>query len=1529
MLIPAPDSPKVRRQRAAAEILETLQEKMSSPATEGGGGGEAGGAADPEVATTMTEVKKKKLPCYLHPGWLFLALLLLFAGEVALVTIEFELPLISLCDTCDAREQQYYAGVALGLGFVFTISFLAFRKSKLQAVGKKGPLLETAPIFLVLAYLCWLGVAAYTSWVVDSWAVLVHVGFLPLIVGLFFSAHHRWVVDDFHLGPPRKSSDPKMARVVPSDSADDGAGEAGGGDDGAADAAGDAAGGAADATAGGTPGDGEPAEQEKNCLQRVPWTVRIWILTLVFNIAYGGVLHAVSEPRFRWVGWSIASAVLVLALTFMSNRLWFGTLQIDKAQPILWGFVVLILVAWALLVWYFEGQLQLDYFAISLLGVVFLYPAAYSVFLAVQVLRDSQWNPKDKSTWLFVRNAILLGAVVYSIFLVLIAFAFWPVTLCGFCLLLMAALLAGSLIYWQRNNRFVSRKVKIGVTVCIGILVLGAAGGITYYFQSIFFGFSVVCIGVVLLLLGAGLLEVSDSQQRTALERLRIGSSDFVFPMFRYSAGRLTFAQTDIVAFLQALFVSSIWGLVAAAVMEDWPSLGMVVAVLSIMAALILLADSVSSGGQKRAFILRDLARAQLYSAVRDALDSGEGKAATVADDPSSSDPPAAVDEKETRKELVEALQKFRSERQEAYKAYSDQVKVACAGRFNTFPLAAFFHTLNAGVALIRKGQGCVTLTSPSDPREEHRTLLQCARSRRSAVRGQQRFQARLQLCLVSAQASQTWAKESEFRAFLQSTGAHGKGLTMDDFKQLPESERQELEDAWQTWKNSEAEKLRQEEERRKEEEEAARKRKEEARRRKAQAREDLEKMAASCGVVKKIQDAIYSAFAAGLTDSDDVMGKAQQRVKELQDIEKALQDALESTDETDAQVEILRNAAGRASVIGLESDLIDKANQKIEDVLAAIAAREEEERKKKEAERHRKLQEEARKRKEEKEEERKRKKEEAMKELEAALDREEESAEITDILQAAIDKATVAGIEGDLIDKAKSRITEIQVTLDATADEDRKKKEEERRRKLAEEAERKRKEAEAERKRKEEEERKKRAGAPKVIEANLDELKAQVREKDFEDTAWTPQVYGSKAHDPQYKIQKLREAYGEVELFTDGCSPGDIHQGELGDCWFLSAIACLSAREEKKPREEQMKDLFTYADPKVGLFVVRFYKNGVYQDIVVDDRFPFKWGQCSFAKSGKKKECWVQVIEKAYAKLHGSYDAIEGGFVNDGLVDMTGGMGGQMRLSDTSVKKEINDGTFWATLRSLNSDGHLLGCGSGAGKDTDISDMGIVKGHAYSLLRVEEIDGHRLVQLRNPWGSTEWKGKWSDNDEDSWTQKMKKKLDFKKADDGSFWMAFEDFVLHYRSLYICRVFNDEWNRILVSSEWRGETAGGCSNNHSKFVKNPRIKLQIKGRIKLFLTLMQHDSRGVGEGDGEVPIGFRVFKSDHLYSSNSVCGTGTYAYDREVFVDTNLEENSKGPYLIVPTTFDAGQERAFTMKAYWKGDPTAVSMWKD
>jgi hypothetical protein len=45
----------------------------------------------------------------------------------------------------------------------------------------------------------------------------------------------------------------------------------------------------------------------------------------------------------------------------------------------------------------------------------------------------------------------------------------------------------------------------------------------------------------------------------------------------------------------------------------------------------------------------------------------------------------------------------------------------------------------------------------------------------------------------------------------------------------------------------------------------------------------------------------------------------------------------------------------------------------------------------------------------------------------------------------------------------------------------------------------------------------------------------------------------------------------------------------------------------------------------------------------------------------------------------------------------------------------------------------------------------GIVQGHAYTLLKVilfnYKGEGHRLVQLRNPWGKFEAKSKWSDTD--------------------------------------------------------------------------------------------------------------------------------------------------------------------------------------
>ena len=109
-----------------------------------------------------------------------------------------------------------------------------------------------------------------------------------------------------------------------------------------------------------------------------------------------------------------------------------------------------------------------------------------------------------------------------------------------------------------------------------------------------------------------------------------------------------------------------------------------------------------------------------------------------------------------------------------------------------------------------------------------------------------------------------------------------------------------------------------------------------------------------------------------------------------------------------------------------------------------------------------------------------------------------------------------------------------------------------------------------------------------------------------------------------------------------------------------------------------------------------------------------------------------MPLLEKAFAKLYGSYAALEGGWVHDALVDLTGGVSETIEIGgdDAPVRAGL-----WERLLSYHEAGHLLGAGSPPGDDADTSPGGIVQGHAYALLQLRDVEGHRLLQLSNPWG--------------------------------------------------------------------------------------------------------------------------------------------------------------------------------------------------
>ena len=63
---------------------------------------------------------------------------------------------------------------------------------------------------------------------------------------------------------------------------------------------------------------------------------------------------------------------------------------------------------------------------------------------------------------------------------------------------------------------------------------------------------------------------------------------------------------------------------------------------------------------------------------------------------------------------------------------------------------------------------------------------------------------------------------------------------------------------------------------------------------------------------------------------------------------------------------------------------------------------------------------------------------------------------------------------------------------------------------------------------------------------------------------------------------------------------------GDIGDCWFLSALSALAENEhfmgEVIPSGQDFNKNYH------GIFRFRFYRFGEWQEIVIDDRLPTRW---------------------------------------------------------------------------------------------------------------------------------------------------------------------------------------------------------------------------------------------------------------------------------------------------------------------------------
>jgi len=265
-----------------------------------------------------------------------------------------------------------------------------------------------------------------------------------------------------------------------------------------------------------------------------------------------------------------------------------------------------------------------------------------------------------------------------------------------------------------------------------------------------------------------------------------------------------------------------------------------------------------------------------------------------------------------------------------------------------------------------------------------------------------------------------------------------------------------------------------------------------------------------------------------------------------------------------------------------------------------------------------------------------------------------------------------------------------------------------------------------------------------------------------------------AQAQNTAQRFQTLQTAgiqhdENQIHVFYDSIEPNDVKESCLNNLlnvdYFLSAVSILAQRPPLIERLFITKDW----NPE-GIYRIKLCKGGEWVEVTVDDLFPCEPLGGPLFTGCVNNEIWVMILEKAFAKVHGSYYLLKGGFVNEALIDLTGCPTQCYNLKDDYVQHFIQNGNqFWELIKYFHNEGYLLSFSTPGeerwskqnqkevdAKDGDVYMHGtrneqtgenrLPIGQAFAVQQIRDLSqGHvKLVELRAPLQKYEWTGDWS-----------------------------------------------------------------------------------------------------------------------------------------------------------------------------------------
>lgn len=402
---------------------------------------------------------------------------------------------------------------------------------------------------------------------------------------------------------------------------------------------------------------------------------------------------------------------------------------------------------------------------------------------------------------------------------------------------------------------------------------------------------------------------------------------------------------------------------------------------------------------------------------------------------------------------------------------------------------------------------------------------------------------------------------------------------------------------------------------------------------------------------------------------------------------------------------------------------------------------------------------------------------------------------------------------------------------------------------------------------------------------------------------------------------EELCRGIGEPRMIAGSVDCNAVKQTIISDCSFIASLT-VSAQYEEKFKKKIITSIIYPRNSRdepcynpYGKYMIMLHINGIRRKIIIDDRLPYsRYGQILCSYSSNRTEYWVSFLEKAYMKVMGGYD-FPGSNSNTDLHALTGWI--PERCPIQREESTFNREELFNKIFNNYQNGRILVTAATGPLDTVTEQRtGLAASHAYAVLDVKNVLGIKLLQLKNPWSHTEWKGNYSDNST-LWTEELKSLLNVKDcSDDGLFWIDYRSVIEFFDVFYL------NWNPDLFSYKYsiheKWDANIGPTKDLYNVGENPQYSLEVKGNGEVWLLLTRHITRIEDFRDNQEYITLLVYKTKgrRVY----------YPHDPPPFINgvrinsphylIKLKSNESSLYTLVMSQYEKTTTTYYTLRAY-------------